>query len=119
MNTTDIAHDLDKTIIWRREKVERHPEDVRNQTAIEICERLKGQAASAAASARLAELEQQYLDLAAGFETYDEDLPVNHDETYRSIGFSFHPKHVDELVASLSRDYEAAIGRLRDLAANS
>jgi len=120
----DIAHELLGLIAWRKEKAEKHPEDVRNHKAVSIAERLLAEykiGAKPDQLKKLNELGQQYKALYA--EMWDRDasrlLPDPLEEEisryWRGIGFYSEPANIGEVCESLCELYAEGIQNLKEL----
>ncbi|MBX4992867.1 rubrerythrin [Rhizobium binae] len=89
--TNTLSFELNKTAEWRTRKLERHPEDSRNQTARILLAQLSEQDANV-------ELARRYDAIQDDEEISAERLGEVHSEILAEIGFSWEPKHVDEVL---------------------
>lgn len=97
--TNTLAFELNKTAEWRARKLERHPDDSRNQTARVIIGALSAQEANP--------------ELLARYDALHEDVDPDrlgeaHSDILGEIGFAWEPKHIDEV---LERIINRATGR--------
>ncbi len=104
--TNTLAFELNKTAEWRARKLERHPDDSRNQTARVIIAALIAQEANPGLSERYDALH----------EDVDPDrLGAAHSDILAEIGFGWEPKHVDEVLERIINRATGMAPTLTDL----
>lgn len=119
--STEIAFELIRNAEWREQKAEKHPEDVRNETAAKASRELASQVISAdvvkAYDAAVAEYEAAFedVDSIAGIESYlTQDVMVDglNSDDMRRIGLGWIPANIDEVTISLTENYKTASARV-------
>ena len=104
--TNTLSFELNKTAEWRAGKLERHPEDARNQTARILLTRMAEQSANS-------ELSRRYDELQDDGEISVARLSGAHSEILGEIGFQWEPKHVDEVLERIIQEHVIG-GRIVD-----
>ena len=86
-----IALALEKKAAWRREKADRHPEDVRNLRAAEMLESL-------AAQAEAGDIDTELLDRLTDLQNESDEADDRANELMTAIGFGVSYEKIDDLV---------------------
>jgi hypothetical protein len=121
--TNEIQFELKRAAEWREEKACEYPSDTRNNAAVEVLRRLSDQDMSRPVAERYEAAVATYTDLFSGIDDIDGiEQFISHDdmvesmtgETYRGIGFDYHPGHIDDVAKGIIDDYETATERVSD-----
>jgi hypothetical protein len=91
-DTAGIAHALEKKAAWRREKAERHPEDVRNLNAAEMHESLAAQAG---------DIDPGLLARLTALQDEGAEIDERADLIMTDIGFHRHYTKIDDLIRDI------------------
>lgn len=105
-----LDHRLGETAAYRKRCSEKYPADVRNYKAIDLIEKLAGQTPSPLAVKELNDAIAEY-EAAAESVEFDSDPPPFEPKvsaSFGSIGFSWFPKNIDEVVTALTTDARLA-----------
>lgn len=105
---SNLTFELNKTAEWRARKLERHPDDSRNQTARVIIATLIKQDANVDLARRYDEISE---DEAVGIER----LSQVHSDVLGDIGFAWEPKHIDEVLERIINRATGIAPTLTDL----
>ncbi|RUX48855.1 hypothetical protein EOA33_14345 [Mesorhizobium sp. M4A.F.Ca.ET.050.02.1.1] len=96
-DATGIAHALEKKASWRREKAQRHPEDVRNIEAAEMLESL-------AAQAEAGDIDPELSDRLTAMQNEGDEADERANELMTAIGFSQRYEKIDHLIRDIVTD---------------
>ena len=110
-----LSYRLSQTAAFREKAAEKHPHDTRNYKAIELLSELIDQTPSQSTIKGLNDAIIAYEFSCAGVE-FDIDPPPFETKVSASlgaIGFSWHPKNIDEVVAALTTDAHVATDEVK------
>jgi hypothetical protein len=115
----DLRDELEATAYWRESVAVKYPNDTRNSDAAVLLRKLAEQPLSDDINNKLQDAWNQYEDvcLAAPEDfTFDSSITADHlkSETFRSIGFGYHPDTIDEVAIEVIGDIEIGTSDIRD-----
>ncbi|ABE61223.1 hypothetical protein Nham_0327 [Nitrobacter hamburgensis X14] len=117
MSDFDLSYALQQTLEFRQRTAERHQNDGRNYTAIALIEKLLSETPSADKLESLREAFEAYEneELLAVIDV-DNPAPLNNTITGRlgSIGFTWHPAGIDEVVHGIAMEARLARKAMED-----
>lgn len=87
-----IAYSLERKAVWRREKAERYPEDVRNLEAAEMLESL---------AAQVNDIDPELLERFVSLDGENSNIEESASEVMTDIGFRRHYVKIDDMVRDI------------------
>lgn len=99
--TNILSFEMEKTATWRSRKAERHPEDHRNLEAVKLLQKLSKSEVQDVDAARKLDIAECDVD-----SPHYDDYPDVRNDVLKSIGFSFNPTSVDEVIRKILSDLD-------------